>query len=115
MKINKLQSDEVILAEIGERVARRRIDRQLTQADLAREAGIGKRTVERFENGDSSQMITLIRIFRVLDLLPALDAVIPDAGISPLDLIALQGNQRQRVSKRRNEEEGGEWQWKDKQ
>ena len=100
MKINEKQSDSVILAEIGQRVARRRIDRQLTQAELAREAGVGKRTVERFENGESSQLITLIRIFRVLDLLPNLDAMVPEPGISPLDLIALKGKARKRVLER---------------
>ena len=115
MKINEKQSDQVILAEIGQRVARRRIDRQLTQAELAREAGVGKRTVERFENGESSQLITLIRIFRVLDLLPNLDAMVPEPGISPLDLVALKGKTRKRVSKRRKEVAEGDWQWKDKQ
>lgn len=115
MNINELQSDAVILAEIGRRVARRRIDRQLSQAELAREAGIGKRTVERLENGASSQLSTLIRVFRVLDLLPNLDAMLPEPGISPLDLIALKGKERKRASRRRREVPAGEWEWHDKQ
>mgnify|MGYP000461714881 CR=1 FL=1 len=51
-------------------------DSPLTQADLAHEAGVSKRTVERIEAGASAQMASLIRIFRVLDLMPALDRFI---------------------------------------
>ena len=115
MNINELQSDDVILGEIGRRVARRRIDMQLSQADLAREAGIGKRTVERCENGESSQLLTLIRIFRVLDLLPSLDAMLPAPGLSPLDLVALKGKERKRASRSRRETPDGDWEWQDKQ
>ena len=115
MRLTQLQADDAILREIGDRVAQRRIDRQLTQADLAREAGISKRTVERFENGDSSQLLTLIRIFRVLDLLPNLDAMLPEPGPSPLDLVALKGKARQRASKPRKQAPASEWSWKDKQ
>ena len=35
MKISKLLTDDAILAEIGERVARRRLDLQLIQAEMA--------------------------------------------------------------------------------
>lgn len=102
MKLTKLLSDDVVLAEIGQRVAQRRINAQLTQAQLATQAGVGKRTVERFENGESTQMSSVIRIFRVLDLLPQLDRIIPEPGIHPMDLVKLQGKTRQRASSRRD-------------
>ena len=51
MKISELLTDNVILAEIGERIARRRLDLQLTQADVAEQAGVSKRTLERIEFG----------------------------------------------------------------
>ncbi len=51
MLISKSQSDEAVLREIGARMARRRLDFQLTQADLAEQAGVSKRTVERIEAG----------------------------------------------------------------
>ena len=79
MQISKFLSDEVILAEFGERIARRRLDLSVTQAELAEQAGVSKRTVERIEAGSSAQMSSLIRVFRVLDLLPALDRMIPGA------------------------------------
>ena len=65
MKISKLLADDAILTEIGERVARRRLDLQLTQAEMAEQAGVAKRTVERIEAGASAQMSSIIRILRV--------------------------------------------------
>ncbi len=47
MKIQSSLPDVAILHEIGGRLARRRIDAELTQAQLAEAAGVSKRTVER--------------------------------------------------------------------
>ena len=112
MQIDKLMSDAAILAELGKRLAQRRIDLQLTQADLAHEAGISKRTVERIEAGESAQMSNLIRICRVLDLLPGVDRFIPPAGPRPMDLIKNKGKRRQRASSsRRSAGRDDRWSW----
>ncbi len=114
MKMSKLLADEAILAEIGERLARRRLDLQLTQADVAEQAGIAKRTLERIEAGHSAQMSSMIRIFRVLDLLPRLDDLIPEAAPRPMDLLKRKGKIRQRASKRRRSERSDKpWTWGD--
>jgi len=51
MKITKQATDEAILGELGGRLAKIRLDRNLTQAQLATQAGVSKRTVERLEAG----------------------------------------------------------------
>ena len=101
MKISKTLADNAILAEIGERITRCRLDLQLTQADASEQAGVAKRTLERIESGASTQMSSMIRILRVLDLLPGLDRMIPEAGPKPMDLLKRKGKVRQRASKRR--------------
>ena len=114
MEISRLLADDTILAEIGERVARRRLDLQLTQADVAGQAGISKRTVERIEAGASAQMSSVIRILRVLDLLSALDRMIPEAGPRPMDLLKRKGKVRQRASSRRRVDQSDKpWSWDD--
>ncbi len=114
MEISKPLADDAILAEIGERVARRRLDLQLTQADVAEQAGIAKRTVERIEAGASAQMSSIIRILRVLDLLPGLDRMIPEAGSRPMDLLKRKGKVRQRASSsRRSDRPDKPWSWDD--
>ena len=115
MKINNLLTDDAILSEIGERISQRRLDMQLTQADVADQAGVAKRTLERIEAGASAQMISLIRIFRVLDILPGLDRLIPELGQRPMDLLkGKKGKKRQRASKSDNSKASGKpWSWND--
>jgi len=114
MKISKLLADDAILTEIGERIARRRLDLQLTQATAAEQAGVAKRTLERIEAGHSAQMSSLIRILRVLDGLPGLDRMIPEAGPRPMDLLKCKSKVRQRASRRRSSDQPEKpWTWDD--
>ena len=114
MKISNLLSDSIILAEIGERITHRRLDLELTQAMLASQAGVAKRTVERIEAGATAQMSSIIRIFRVLDLLSSLDQVIPEAGPSPMDYVKRKGKVRQRATSKRSKPDSKDpWSWDD--
>lgn len=112
--MNTAMSDDALLEEFGSRLQRRRLDLRLTQAELAEQAGVGKRTVERLESGASVQLVSLMRIFRVLGLMDALDQLLPQGGPSPMDLLQLQGRQRQRASSSRQGKKSTEpWQWDD--
>ncbi len=102
MKISTLLTDDAILAEIGSRIARRRLELQLTQSDVAEQAGIGKRTLERVEAGASAQLSNIIRILRVLELVEGLEGVIPDEQPRPMELLKRKGKVRQRASKPRD-------------
>lgn len=113
MKIERLLTDDAILSELGVRLAKRRLELQLTQADLAEEAGVSKRTVERLEAGETTQTSTLIRILRVLDLLDRLDALVPEPGPRPMDLLKLKGKERRRASGSRKQGDPGGWTWED--
>jgi transcriptional regulator with XRE-family HTH domain len=114
MKISPLLTDDAVLAELGERLTARRIDLQLTQADLADQAGIAKRTLERMEAGHSSQLSSMIRVLRMLDVLPGLDNLIPETGPRPMDLLKRQGKPRQRASGKRSSKRSTEpWNWND--
>ncbi len=113
MKIYNEVSDEVALAELGRRIAQHRLNRNLTQAELARESGVSRSTVARLEQGESTQATNLIRILRVLDLLPNLEALIPEPGVSPLQQLKLRGKSRQRASRASDEEVQEPWSWGD--
>ncbi len=113
MKIEGLLTDEAILAELGGRMAQRRLELRLTQAELAEQAGISKRTVERIEAGATTQMSTMIRILRALDFLDRLDGLLPEAGPRPMDLLKLKGRERQRAPRRKKKPGGEAWQWGD--
>jgi transcriptional regulator with XRE-family HTH domain len=113
VKIEELLTDEAILAELGGRLAQRRLELQLTQETLAEQAGVSKRTVERIEAGATTQMSTVIRVLRVLELLDRLETLVPEAGPRPMDLVMLKGKARKRASGKRKSADEGPWQWGD--
>ena len=116
MKITSLLTDDAVLAELGARIAARRVELQLTQAAVAEQAGIAKRTLERMEAGQPSQLGTLVRVLRVLDAASGLDSLIPEAGPRPMDLLKQKGKVRQRASGQRAAKAAGKpWRWDEQQ
>lgn len=100
MKIEGLLTDETILDELGKRVARTRLERNVSQAALAAEAGVSKTTLERLERGGGVQLESFIRILRALGLLDRLDVVVSEPLPSPIERIENRGRQRRRASER---------------
>ena len=97
MNIESGATDNAILAILGERVERYRIEAGLTQAELAERAGIGKRTLERLEAGRGTELVTLIRVLRILNSLEGLERLLPQRPASPIEQLKLRGKQRQRA------------------
>lgn len=111
MKILDTHTDKTVLSEIGARIARRRLALSLTQSELAEQAGIGKRTLERVEAGETAQFSTIIRIFRVLGWLPELDKVLFEPPVRPLEAAARKGKARQRAPGSRKKKKSKSWSW----
>ncbi len=111
--INDL-SDDAILKEMAARIAQYRLNQNKTQAALAQEAGVSKRTITRLEQGQSVQISNLIRVLRALQLIQNIEALIPSPAISPVQQIKMQGKQRKRASSKTNEPNKKEpWLWGD--
>jgi transcriptional regulator with XRE-family HTH domain len=114
MKITTLMSDQVVLTEIGQRLTQRRFEQGLTQSELAGRAGVAKRTVEPIEAGASAQMSNMIRVMRVLELLPGLNQLLPETVERPMDLLRRKGKMRRRASSRKTKEGAGKpWTWEE--
>jgi transcriptional regulator with XRE-family HTH domain len=116
MRITGQIADEAILRELGSRLAAARLARNLTQAALAFEAGVSKRTVERLESGAvAARLSGLVRVCRALGLIGRLDALVPPPAPSPVEQLKLAGRQRRRASGRRRKTapRAGKWTWGD--
>ena len=113
MKMNHQMTDEAVLKVIGERLAGLRLARNLTQQQLAEQAGLGLRTVQRLELGAAAtQLSGFVRVCRVLGLVEHLETLIPEPAASPMAQLKLQGRKRQRATGR--EAEPGKpkkWTW----
>lgn len=103
-------SDETVLSEVGSRLRRERLDRNLTIAEVAERSGVSERTIRTVEAGHSFTMGTLLALLRTYGLLSRLDALLPDAGPSPIQLAERQGEPRQRAS-RRSTAATDDWEW----
>jgi transcriptional regulator with XRE-family HTH domain len=102
MKITAQLTDEGILRELGERLTAARLEYDLTQAVLAKQAGVSKRTVERLESGEvATQLSGFLRVCRALGLVERLDAMILEPTPSPIAQLKLQGRKRKRASGRK--------------
>jgi len=117
MNITKQATDEVVLGELGGRLARIRLDRNLSQAQLATQAGVSKRTVERLEAGTvGTQLSGFIRVCRALNLIERFDLLVPEPVPSPVEQLKMAGRKRQRASTAKPAEASAKkWQWGDKQ
>ena len=106
-------SGDAVLKQLGERLLQYRLNRNMTQTALAKEAGVSSRTINRVEHGQSTQLSNLIRLLRSLDLLQNLDALIPEPAPSPIQQMKLRGKSRKRASSPNKEEEDKTWSWED--
>jgi transcriptional regulator with XRE-family HTH domain len=97
MHFEEIMTDAAVLAELGRRLERHRLERNWTQAELAAEAGVGQATVQRAERGRSVQMTSMIKLLRTLGLLAGLDAAVPES----IDLPIAQLEREQRKTRRR--------------
>jgi transcriptional regulator with XRE-family HTH domain len=101
MKITNVLNDEATLEEIARRAQLSRLDRQMSQADLASAAGVSLPTIERFEASGAAHLATWVRILRALNLLDRLDVVMPEAIVRPIEALKTHGRSRKRASRLR--------------
>lgn len=98
MRIDFRLSDDAVLAELGGRLARTRLERNLTQRALAEEAGVARKVVHAMEAGGEFKATSLIRVLRALGLMDSLDRLVPEPAQSPIELLKLHGRTRRRAS-----------------
>ena len=103
-------SATALAEEIGERLKQARLNRNLTQSEVAALAGVARKTVLNAEQG-KVQLNIMIAILMALDLTEQINLFLPKQEISPLQLAKLQGKKRQRASGQRTikDEEVSEW------
>jgi len=116
MRITTDSTDPAVLEELGSRLRNARLRRNKSQADLAAEAGVGRVTVQRIEDGNSASLTNLIRVLRALDLLEGLQGLVPEASESPVDELQRRNQPRRRARAPRAEERSeppAPWRWGD--
>lgn len=91
-------ADELLLELVGERLARLRQTRGLTQNQLAEQAGLGLRSIQRLETGTRSMRLDgFMKVCRALGILERFELLLPESSPSPMEELKLQGKTRKRM------------------
>ena len=101
-------SEQAVLGELGRRLQVLRLNANLAQAAVARRAGVSRRALQHLESGRGCTLALLIRVLRVLGKLGQLEALLPEPGISPIQLAKLKGRERRRAFVPRPRHHSGE-------
>ena len=91
-------TDLAIVEQIGKFIKHIRLSKNLTQEQLANEAGLNRWTVSQIEKGESVTLTSLIQLLRALDVLYVLENFEVKEVISPLAYAKLKKEQRERAS-----------------
>ncbi len=121
MHLDDLQTDDAVLRELGHRLERLRLARNISQEELGDIAGVSRATVIRVERGESVQSSTMVKLWRALDLLGEIDAAMPEHLDSPIVEVERERRRRgrrrataQRLKQRPTAEDAGKpFRWGD--
>ncbi|MGI8583948.1 MAG: helix-turn-helix transcriptional regulator [Chitinophagaceae bacterium] len=91
-------SDPAILKEIGQKLKAFRLQKNITQEEMAQKIGLNRVTIGEIEKGRPSSLLTFIQILRGLEKLEMLNNITPVPTISPIQMVKLQNKSRQRAS-----------------
>ena len=89
-------TNTAIAAELGNRLERLRLERNMTQMALADEIGITAKSYRQLIAG-GGKLENMIAALRALNCLNQLDNFLPEPPPSPLEQLKLRGKQRQRA------------------
>lgn len=113
MSVYYAMSDSQIEAILCGRLESIRLNRNITQAQLAKEAGVSPRTIRRMEKGEGISLATLIRVLKALRLLDRLDVMLPVQQIQPIERVKKTARPRERASGKRKTDDNKPWTWGD--
>ncbi|WP_245307462.1 helix-turn-helix domain-containing protein [Rhizobium altiplani] len=96
---------------MGQKLERFRLSRNITQQQLATDAGISERTLRRLESGDNPTLDSLIRVLIALKIQGNIDLLIPDSRIRPIERVRTKGTERQRSRSTKTAKQPKPWEW----
>lgn len=106
-----IATSDQIEAALCKRLESIRLSRNITQAQLAVEAGVSPRTIGRLEKGQGVSMDTFIRIMMALNIQQNLEALLPDPSVRPIERIVMGAAERKRARPTKSIDELPTWSW----
>jgi transcriptional regulator with XRE-family HTH domain len=96
-----------------ERLEAIRLARNLTQAQLADEAGVSRRTLSRLAAGAGVTLDTFVRVMAALGIQQNLQVLLPDPSVRPMERATGRGRERRRARPKSTDAAAEPWAWAD--
>jgi len=103
-----------IEAALCKRLESIRLTRNMTQEQLAEEAGLSLRTIGRLEKGQGVSLDTFIRVLMALKIQHNLEALLPDPSVRPIERVGIGTGKRKRARPAKPSREQPTWSWGDR-
>ena len=106
-------TDNMILSKLGEAMKRLRLERNVSQKELAGSAGVAISSIAALERGENISLKTLIPLLRALNSLHMLSDFLKEPEISPIAYAKQLDSQktRKRASATKNNNDKSESEW----
>jgi putative transcriptional regulator len=102
-------SSDAVINALFQQIEQIRLSRNISQAALAKEAGVSRSTITRLASGENISVDSFVRVMQALGLADHLAALLPNQNIRPVERIRLEGAERRRASPKRKAT--GNWTW----
>lgn len=90
-------SDDAISQEMGQRLKTTRLNKNMTQKDVAEFSQLSLTAIKSLEKGKGT-LVNFIKVLRALKQLDALNLFLPKPEISPRQMARLKGKTRTRAT-----------------
>lgn len=103
----KILKDDKVVLQLGKELRRMRLERNLSQAEVAKRAGLDRTTVVKLEAGRAATVMTVVQVLRAMDRLEVLDGFHEEPQLTPYQVVEQQAKylkkQRKRASRNKPE------------
>ncbi|MBK7381847.1 MAG: helix-turn-helix domain-containing protein [Flavobacteriales bacterium] len=103
----KVLKDEKVVTQLGKELRRMRLERNLSQAEVAKRGGLDRTTVVKLEAGRAATLMTVVQVLRAMDRLEVLDGFHEEPQLTPYQVVEQQAKylkkQRKRASRQKPE------------
>jgi len=100
------------LRDIGRRLARCRLGKNITQEQLARNSGVSRETVRRVEQGGEGVSVSnFFKICIALGLEDAIDSAMPSRNPGPMEILMLKKPRQRSRGRGGRPESRSKWIW----
>ena len=97
-KMAKFKSDKELFIELGQKLKRIRLLKNLTQKEVAKKTGIDRATVSLIENGRPTTLSYFFKLIRLYDKIDDFMQVFYLPQVSPMEMLELEKKRRKRAS-----------------